>query len=139
MATYTTPRNWATGEVVTAANMDTYISDNLSHLHEQRVRSAAGTTNMMMQAGSYMISGANLQSGNVSANGITWPVAFGTGAVHLVAMCVNATTYLGQEPEKIFCGAYGVSTTGATIHCRNDLGHEATNVTISWIAIGTAP
>lgn len=30
--TWTTPRVWTTGEVVTAANMNMFISDNLAHL-----------------------------------------------------------------------------------------------------------
>ena len=32
---WTTPRDWTTDEVVTAANMDTYISDNLTYLYTQ--------------------------------------------------------------------------------------------------------
>jgi len=32
---WSTPRDWTTDEVVTAANMDTYISDNLTYLYTQ--------------------------------------------------------------------------------------------------------
>lgn len=37
---WSTPRTWATLEAVTAANMNTYVSDNLLWLNEQRPRAA---------------------------------------------------------------------------------------------------
>lgn len=41
---WSAPRDWATNEVVTAANMDTYVSDNLRWLNEGRPRcTVAGT------------------------------------------------------------------------------------------------
>lgn len=35
---WTAPRDWSTNEAVTSANMDTYVSDNLRWLNEQRPR-----------------------------------------------------------------------------------------------------
>lgn len=48
--TWSTPRTWETNELVTAANMNTYISDNLSHLMsgvggDAKYSTAYGTTN----------------------------------------------------------------------------------------------
>lgn len=49
MANWTTPRTWVTGEVVTAALMNTHVRDNTTYLYENSARApaarAARTTN----------------------------------------------------------------------------------------------
>jgi hypothetical protein len=42
---WSTPRDWTAGEVLSAANMDTYVSDNLTHLYD--VRFGAGRRNVL--------------------------------------------------------------------------------------------
>ena len=44
MTTFTTPRDWTAGEIITESMMDTHVRDNLLHLYERRAGARAYNT-----------------------------------------------------------------------------------------------
>ena len=60
MATWTTPRDWSTDEVVTAAMLDTHVKDNLTFIHSPPHVETYRTSNVAIAANaSYTISWTN--------------------------------------------------------------------------------
>lgn len=70
---WTTPRTWTTAELVTAANMNTYISDNLSYLYsnippsEIGVSQTVNNTNVETTLGTVTVA-----AGTLGTTGLVW-------------------------------------------------------------------
>ena len=134
---WTSPRTWAIAEIITAALLNTHLRDNLSHLYEQRVRSATGVTNLRIEHGSYVV--GTLANGATDDRAINFSAAF-SAAPTVVAWCMRADGVdAGTSPvaHMIRTGGYGETTSLIRIVTQNYVGSTANQITVGWIAIGT--
>lgn len=90
-ATYTTPRTWVAGEIVTAALLNTHLRDNLDYLKARPVARASDFDNTVISTSS-------------------------TAFVDVTGASVSITTSGSSRLLIIASGAFGPQGTGATIY-----------------------
>lgn len=119
---WTTPRTWVAGEVVTAAIMNTHVRDNLSFLKNNQVIAGVLTSSGTVSTG------AGFSSSRTSAGVyvVTFTTAFASVPA-VVATLDNATFALGG----VFIDTKSAS--GFTTHIR-DSTNTAQDAQISFVA-----
>lgn len=147
---WTTPRTWNVGELVTKAIMDTHVRDNLSYLKgiadialDLVARQGGSATNWETQGtNNYTPTTVKAQSGVIRVASVTTA----SGSLFNGTVTITFPEAFVDRPQ-IFCqlqGAYidktvtvsvtSISTTQATMKVVSSA--STSNVDISWLAIG---
>jgi hypothetical protein len=113
---WTAPRDWSTNEVLTSANMDTYVSDNLRWLNEGRPRcTMAGTlavangSGFVTPTGTWSTVSPNV--GSMYASSTAMYLNTGTpGAFQFSLMVIFNTADAGKRGAVISTAAAGGGT-----------------------------
>ena len=120
---FTTPRTWVTGELVTAALLNTYIKDNQTALYAGAMSIASQATNDVIIASSATQLGrtANLgvASGGTGASTLTDGgvlLGSGTGAITPMAVLADSEIIVGDG------GGDPVAESGATLRTSIGVG-----------------
>lgn len=125
MTAWTTPRTWATGEVVTETMLNTHVRDNLLHLKEH----VTATSNVHgAPTGAYVLStkhgaGRHLEYGNVTVTGSGGSPEYvevaGTWGTAFAAQCTWAQVSILDAANifKVRCSVClrAISNTGFTV------------------------
>lgn len=160
MTSWTNPRTWNIGELVTKAMMDTHIRDNFNYIKEQLDLigvavlkltkrqggsstdwNTAGTTNFTPTAENIKIqTGVTtftvVSSVNTMANSITFPIAFTNKPMMLIGLQTDSELSTPGASAPV-CGAESISTSGCNIRIKSEYGmYIGTVITVAWLAIG---
>lgn len=134
---WTAPRDWSTNEVLTAANMDTYVSDNLRWLNEGRPRcTMAGTLAVASGSGFATPTGTwstvSPNAGSMYASSTAMYLNTGTpGAFQFSLMVIYSTSATGKRGAVISTSAAGGGTILAEDVRESTAGTETTAITIT--------
>jgi hypothetical protein len=139
-ATWTTPRTWTTGEVVTASMLNAHVRDNLDWLkaHTDARGEVHGLASdeylLSTKRGAYRIELGYAQvsstgDGNYTASG-SWYSAFGN-AVWGIGMGVNSN-YSGNDAGRNFAYIGAYSKTGFTVRLAEYGGGSMSCVIYVW-------
>jgi hypothetical protein len=128
-ATWTTPRTWTTGEVVTASMLNTHLRNNLDWLkaHADARKGVHG-----LASNEYLLStkrGAYRIELGSAANG-SWYSAFGN-AVWGIAMGVNSG-YSSSDAGRNFAYISAFSKTGFTVRLADSGGGDMSCTIYVW-------
>ena len=124
---WNTPRTWATNEVLTSANMNTYVSDDLSWLGSVRphcqVRDATGPTGTESWVNpSWDAITTNVGSMAASSTGfVTAPTA---GFYLIGASCTFGSDGTAGVRALMLSSA---ATGGGTVYCQSNVPHHSGN------------
>ena len=142
--TWTAPRDWSTNEVLTSANMDTYVSDNLRWLNEDRPRcTMAGTVAAATGAafvvptgtgggGAWDTSPSPNTGGMFVSSSAMYMYAPTSGSYQFSLMVVFNTSATGKRGAVISSAAVNLAYTTYAIDVREATsGTETTAITIT--------
>ena len=129
--TWTTPKEFTGSEVLTTADLNTYLSDNTEYLYD----SAPATTGFLNK-GTVWVDQANqrIESGiedtlyttiNYGSTAVTFNTAFGTAPRVMVTPTSGAFGY-----------AFSIGTGGFNIYTSMASGTYSGTITAHWLAIG---
>jgi len=136
---WTAPRTWVVGEVVTAAQMNAHVRDNLVYLKggAGAITIDSGVTVTGSVTASGAVTGTNIRhhergsvgvtAGSTSNDSVSFATAYG-------AAPVVVANILGTSAQPGYAAPVSVSTTGATIG-HTDFQTPGTG-TLSWLAAG---
>ena len=134
---WTAPRDWSTDEEVTSTNMDTYVSDNLRWLNEQRPRltlagnvSVASTTGFATPTGTW--GSASPNAGSMYASSTAMYMNTPTeGCYQFSLMVIFSTSATGKRGAIISTSAGGAGTVLAEDMREPVAGTETNALTIT--------
>ena len=139
---WSTPRTWATLEAVTAANMNTYVSDNLRWLNELRPR-AAMSGSLSVASGStfatpsYVASTSEWNDVTINVGGVYTGVNnfYGTaatpGAYMATLTTIFSTSSAGKRGIALSSTAAGADTIWAEAQSEAVASTEVTALSVS--------
>ena len=137
---WTAPRDWSTNEVLTSANMDTYISDNLRWLNEDRPRlTMAGTVAVASDPAAFVVpTGTNWATASPNTGGMLtstsnmYMYAPTPGSYQFSLMVVFNTSATGKRGVVISSAAVTSSYVPYAMDMREATsGTETTAITIT--------
>ena len=134
---WTAPRDWSTDEEVTSTNMDTYVSDNLRWLNEQRPRlTLAGNVSVATGSGFATPTGtwgsASPNAGSMYASSTAMYMNTPTeGCYQFSLMVIFSTSATGKRGAIISTSAGGAGTVLAEDMREPVAGTETNALTIT--------
>lgn len=135
--TWTTPRTWVTGEVLSSSNLNTHVRDNLAYLHGD---AGAFTVGALPTFATFPF-----RRIDVGALAVTLPAGFGTqtlspalsfASAFAAAPVIIASGYSAGLANHFLCnGMNSITTTGCTFQGSGG-GNAPQSGTVWWHAIG---